>query len=93
MAARKARFRIVARFDSAGAPVEGWFIVDRNSGVVEIRPLRRRAKYMTDLGTLATLTCQRQILAARNRKNLEKANKAKARKAVRRLERMVRRGR
>ena len=53
-----ARFRVCAQLDSAGGVVEGTVTIDRESGLVEIRPLRSHRVYRTTLANMATTACR-----------------------------------
>ena len=71
------RFRVLGRLDGAGGYREGTVVVDRASGIIEVRPLRRRRTYALNLSDVATWICQRVIMAELREK---KATKKKARR-------------
>jgi hypothetical protein len=73
----RARFRVVARLDGAGALQAGTVTVDREAGIMAVRPLRKRRVYRLPLGDVATMVCQvcmradvREKRAARKRRKL-----------------------
>lgn len=49
---RRCRFRVVAKLDR-GVPQEGTVEIDRDSGLVSVRPLRRRRTYVLPLSRVA----------------------------------------
>ena len=59
---RDAHFRVVARMDNAGGTQEGTVTVDRDAGLVSVRPLRGRRTYTMPLSMVADMICQRIIL-------------------------------
>lgn len=73
---RKARFRVLGRLDQAGRPTEGTVTIDRDLGLFEVRPLRRRRTYTVPLATVATMVVQGII-------RVEERERRKARKARR----------
>lgn len=75
-----ARFRVLAKLDQAARFTYGTVSIDRETGVVEIRPLRRRKVYTTTLAALAQLAVERAVLA-------ELREKRKAREEARRARR------
>ena len=58
----KARFRVFAQLDLAGAPVRGTVTIDRANGIFSVRPHKRRRLYALPLDTVATLVCRRLIM-------------------------------
>jgi hypothetical protein len=59
-----ARFKVTGRFDKAGgAPISGTLIIDRKTGIVTVRPHRRRAVFRGTLDALAEMLVQRSISA------------------------------
>jgi hypothetical protein len=54
-----ASFKVKGKFDSAGADKEGTVTIDRDTGVVLVRPKGSRTTYETTLGRLATWVCQK----------------------------------
>lgn len=72
-----ARFRVCAQLDSAGGLQEGTVTIDRESGLVEIRPLRGRRIYRTTLAMMATAACRTIIY---NEVMEQKSQKKRARR-------------
>lgn len=68
---RRARFQIVARLEHASVATSGTVTIDRATGVVEIRPHRRRRVYLTTLAALASYAVRAELRAeeAERRKN------------------------
>jgi len=75
--ARTARFRVFARLDDASRAQHGTVTISRATGLVTIRPLRRRKVYELMLSDIASMAV-RSILRA------EAAVKAKSKRQVRR---------
>ena len=50
---RIARFRVSGRLDRASVASEGTVSIDRATGIVEVRPLRRRKTYQMPLAEVA----------------------------------------
>lgn len=72
-----ARFPVTGTLDSAGGRQRGTVLIDRESGMFTVRPLRRKKTYELDLGTVATMVCRALILAElREKKAAKKAKKA-----------------
>lgn len=78
--ARKAKFRVAGRLDSAGGFVEGTLTVDRDSGVVEVRRLRSRRVFLSTVSALADSVVWRTLWK-------EKMDGAKAKAAAKRARR------
>ena len=57
------RYRVVGRLDGCGRPQVGTVAIDRASGLISVRPLRRRRTYTLPLATVAEMVCQRVIRA------------------------------
>jgi len=75
---RDAHFRVEARFDAAGGKQEGTVTVDRDAGLVHVRPLRAQRVYTMPLDMVADMICQRIVL---NEVRDQKIAKKAARKA------------
>jgi hypothetical protein len=58
---RRVRFRVIAKLDAAGGAREGTVTIDWRSGVVTVRPLRRRRTYTLSLADVATWICQTHL--------------------------------
>jgi len=52
-----ATFKVKGRLDGAGGDKEGTLTINRETGVVIVRPKGRRATYETTLGRIATYVC------------------------------------
>jgi hypothetical protein len=59
---RRVHVRIVGRLD-LGRPQEGTVSIDRDAGLVSVRPLRRRREYVLPLSTVAEIVVARVIKA------------------------------
>lgn len=57
----KSRFRVVGTFDTAGGAQVATVEIDRASGLMSVRPLRRRRTYSLPLVSVAAWICQRII--------------------------------
>ena len=73
--ARKARFKVVGRFDSASRFQPGTVTIDRDAGLFTVRPCRRRREYVLPLDTVADMMVQRIIKAEVLAKRLERKKK------------------
>lgn len=73
----KSRFRVLGRLDRGGALTEGTVLIDRESGIIEVRPLRRRRTYAMNLSDVASWICHRVIVS-------ELAEKKRLKKKARR---------
>lgn len=71
----KSRYRVLGRLDGAGGPREGTVVIDRLTGIIEVRPLRRRRTYALHLSDVATWICQRVISAELAEKRAKKGKK------------------
>ncbi len=60
---RFVHFRVSGRFDLASRQQLGTMSIDRRSGMVTVRPLRRRRVYAATLSALAELVVRSQIVA------------------------------
>ena len=58
---RLARFKVSGRLDGAGGLRQGTVLIDRASGLLHVRPLRRRRVYTMPLSMVADMVCQRII--------------------------------
>ena len=77
MAKRKAKFRVMGMFEMACRPQEATVSIDRDTGVVEIRPLRRRKIYLTTLAAMASVAVRREIQREVQEKKKAKKTKKK----------------
>ncbi len=55
---KKSRFRVVGTFDLAGGAQVATVEIDRASGIVSVRPFRRRRAYSLPLADIAAWICQ-----------------------------------
>ncbi len=69
-----AKFSVYSTLDSAGGMQKGTFEVDRETGVVTVRPHRSRVVYEALLNNLATLVCKQSLGVVREEKKLKKAH-------------------
>jgi hypothetical protein len=60
---RKAKFRVFGKLDRASGFTASTVVVDRATGEVSVRPLRKRKTYSMTLGEIATWVCQVNIKA------------------------------
>mgnify|MGYP001564365114 CR=1 FL=1 len=60
---RRARLRVIGRFDAASRTQEATVEIDRAALLFSVRPLRRRRTYVLPLATVAEIVCQRIIKA------------------------------
>lgn len=79
----KHRFKIHGRLDNASRVIEGTVVVDRASGILEVRAYRRRRVFRLPLGDVATLVVQ-TILRAEDREKRQAKRKRKPRRRVNR---------
>lgn len=70
-----ARFRVTGQLDSIGRFQAGTVTIDRASGIISVRPLRRHRVYELPLSDVAQMICQRVILAERREKQAAKRAK------------------
>lgn len=75
-----ARFPVVGPLDSAGGVQRGTVLIDREAGLVTVRPLRKKTTYTMPLSAVATMICQRIILNELREKRVKKAAAKKARR-------------
>lgn len=59
----KSHFKVTGRFDIGGGLQTASVEIDRASGIVSVRPLRRRRTYSLPLAAVATWICQAIIRA------------------------------
>lgn len=52
-----ATFKVRGKLDGAGGDKDGTLTINRETGVVIVRPKGRRATYETTLGKIATYVC------------------------------------
>jgi hypothetical protein len=71
----KSRFRVLGKLDGTGGARDGTVLIDRMSGIIEVRPIRRRRTYALHLSDVATWICQRVIMAELAEKRAAKRQK------------------
>lgn len=72
----KSCFRVHGTFDLAGGLQTATVEIDRASGVVSVRPLRRRRAYSLPLAVVAAWICQSTIRAElRERRQAKRARR------------------
>ena len=59
----KSRFKVTGTFDVGGGAQTATVEIDRNSGLISVRPLRRRRAYSLPLSAVAAWICQSIIRA------------------------------
>lgn len=64
-----ASFKVRGRLDGAGGDKDGTFTIDRESGIVTVRPKGSRTTYQTTIGRLATWVCQNTMGISPSRKD------------------------
>jgi len=69
---RVSRFRVLAPLDMS-RPQEGTLAIDRDAGLVSVRPLRRRREYTLPLSRVAAFIVQTIIRAEAAEKRRTKA--------------------
>jgi len=74
---RFARFEVFERLDMASVPQRGTLTIDRQSGLCEVRPLRRRRTFALPLSYVARMICRHVTMA-------ELAEKRATKRTVRR---------
>jgi len=72
---RTARFKVMGALDGAGGARAGTVVIDRDSGLVHVRPLRRRRVYTMPLSMVADMICKRIILNEAYEKRAARAKK------------------
>lgn len=73
---RKTRFRVIGRFVLASRPQTATVVIDRDAGLMTVRPLRHRKIYTLPLATVAEWMVRHLI-------RLEVIEKRRAKKAGR----------
>jgi hypothetical protein len=58
----KARFTVFERLDAASVPQRGTLSIDRETGLCEVRPLRRRRVYALPVSFVARMVCRHVLL-------------------------------
>ena len=76
-----ARFEILGRFDGHKV-TRGTLAVDRETGLISVRPHRRRKVYQLPASFVAEIICQRCIRAEVNQKKKERELKRRQQAAV-----------
>jgi hypothetical protein len=71
-----AKFKVYATLDGAGGMKKGTFEIDRETGVVTVRPYRSRLVYEVLLNNLATTVCKQNLGVVREEKKAKKAKRA-----------------
>lgn len=72
-----ARFKVVGQLDGAGGLQRGIVEIDRETGEITVRAHKRRRRYTSTLGVVATMVCQAVILAElREKKKAKKRSKS-----------------
>ena len=78
---RKVHARVIGTLDLAGGAGVGTVTIDRDAGLFVVRRLRSRRTFTLPLSTVATMVCQRIILAeVRERREAKKRAKKKNRR-------------
>lgn len=71
------RFRVMGLFDMASRPTVATVTIDREAGLFEVRPLRRRKLYCLPLADVASMVTRKLI-------HFEERERRRAKKAKRR---------
>ena len=71
-----AHFRVLGRLDTSRAQ-EGTVTITRDSGLMAVRPLRRRREYVLPLSAVAEMVCSRVIKAELAEKRAEKGRRGR----------------
>lgn len=79
---RCARFKVFGQLDGAGGAKQGTVIVDRVSGLLHVRPFRRKRVYTMPLSMVADMVCKRILM---NEVMEKRATKRKTKVTRRRL--------
>ncbi len=58
---RRIRIPVTGRLDNAGAEQRGTVVIERDTGLITVRPLGKRRTYTLPLGDVATMICERVI--------------------------------
>ena len=73
---RKIKLRLAdLRLERASRPQEATVTIDRDSGLISVRPLRSRQEYHATMPELAEIIVQRALAVARAEKKREKATR------------------
>ena len=73
---KNAKFKIAGKLDSAGGYCEGTCVIERATGVVQIRRSRARRVFLTTLSAMCDTAVQRQIMQeVRERKAAKKKSR------------------
>jgi hypothetical protein len=72
---RVARFKVTGKLDGAGGMRKGTVIIEREAGLMHVRPLRRRRVYTMPLWMVADYVCQRILIAEINERRAAKRRK------------------
>lgn len=75
-----ARFKVFGRLDGAGGARAGTVVIDRESGLLHVRPFRGRRVYTMPLSMVADMVCQRILM---NEVADKRAAVAKSKKRIR----------
>lgn len=59
----RSRYRVMGRLDGAGGVRVGTVTIDRTTGILEVRPLRRRRVFSMPLSTVADMVCRAIVVA------------------------------
>jgi hypothetical protein len=73
------RFRVLGRLDGAGGAREGTVTIDRTTGIISVRPLRRRKQYQLTLTQVADYVCRVNVLAELREKQKNRKNRRRSR--------------
>lgn len=76
---RAARFRVMGVLDGSGGIRSGTLTIERVTGLVHVRPFRRRRVYTMPLSMVADMICKRIILNEVHEKRVAKAKKKRGR--------------
>lgn len=75
----RSRFDVIGRLDKAGGVTRGTVIIDRTTGILEVRPLRRRKTYQMPLSVVADMVCRTILVADLREKQARKRKKGRGR--------------
>lgn len=71
----KSRFKVYALLDNAATAQRGTVEIDRDTGMLHVRPHKRRKRYSMPLSVVATMVCQAEILDELRKKRAAKGRK------------------
>lgn len=77
---RRSRFSVVGVLDGAGGARKGTVIIERASGIMYVRPYRKRRIYAMPLSMVADMVCRRIILNELHEKRAAKRARRRARR-------------